>query len=84
MFGSDKIFDAFVFVCLTKLVISSLKILNFLRDVAEELKKLHIPSKKETYITTVTILVTIIVVALAIGSADLLISTIIKAIFKVS
>jgi len=61
-----------------------LKILNFLRDVAEELKKLHIPSKKETYITTVTILVTIIVVALAIGSADLLISTIIKAIFKVS
>lgn len=60
------------------------KILNFLRDVSEELKKLHIPSKKETYITTITILVTIIVVALAIGSADLLISTIIKAIFKVS
>jgi preprotein translocase SecE subunit len=55
--------------------------LAFFRDVIEELKKLHIPSKKETYITTVTILVTITVVSLAILFADFLISKIIAVIF---
>jgi preprotein translocase subunit SecE len=55
--------------------------LNFFRGVIEELKKLHFPSKKETYITTVTILVTIAVVSLAILFADFLISKIIGIIF---
>ena len=55
--------------------------LAFFRDVIEELKKLHIPSKKETYITTITILVTITVVSLAILFADFLISKIIAVIF---
>jgi preprotein translocase subunit SecE len=55
--------------------------LNFFRGVIEELKKLHFPSKKETYVTTVTILVTIAVVSLAILFADFLISKIIGIIF---
>jgi preprotein translocase SecE subunit len=55
--------------------------LAFFRDVIEELKKLHLPSKKETYITTVTILVTITIVSLAILFSDFLISKIIGIIF---
>ena len=55
--------------------------LKFFRDVVEELKKLHLPSKKETYITTLTILATIAVVALAILLADFVISKIIGIIF---
>jgi len=55
--------------------------LTFFKDVIEELKKLQIPSKKETYITTITILVTITVVSLAILFADFLISKIIAIIF---
>jgi hypothetical protein len=55
--------------------------LNFFRGAIEELKKLHFPSKKETYVTTVTILVTIAVVSLAILFADFLISKIIGIIF---
>lgn len=54
---------------------------TFLRGVIEEAKKLQFPSKKETYITTVTIIVTITVVALTILFADFLISKIIKLIF---
>ncbi len=51
------------------------------KDSVEELKKLHTPSKKETYVTTITILVTIVVFSLAILFADFLISKIIGLIF---
>ena len=57
------------------------KLLNFFRDAIEELKKLQVPSKKETYVTTITILVTIIVSSLAILFADFVISKIITIIF---
>jgi preprotein translocase SecE subunit len=57
------------------------KLFNFFRDVIEELKKLHIPSKKETYITTITILATIAIVSLAILFADFVIAKIIGLIF---
>jgi preprotein translocase SecE subunit len=57
------------------------KLLNFFRDTVEELKKLQVPSKKETYVTTITILVTIVVTSLAILFADLIISKIITIIF---
>jgi len=53
----------------------------FFKDSAEELKKLHFPSKRETYVTTITILVTIVVFSLAILFADFLISKIIGLIF---
>lgn len=58
-----------------------LKLLNFFRDTIEELKKLQIPPKKETYITTVTILVTITVASLVILFADFVISKVIAIIF---
>lgn len=54
---------------------------SFFRGVIDEAKKLQFPSKKETYITTLTIIVTVIVVALTILFADFLISKIIKLIF---
>jgi preprotein translocase SecE subunit len=55
--------------------------INFFRDAVEEVKKLQIPSKKETYITTVTILVTITITSLAILFADFVISKVIGIIF---
>ena len=55
--------------------------LAFFRDVIEELKKLQIPSKKETYVTTITILVTIVVFSLAILFADFINAKITAIIF---
>jgi len=55
--------------------------LAFLKDSVEELKKLQLPSKKETYITTATILVTVVLVSLAILLADFIISKLIGIIF---
>ncbi|MBU6338709.1 MAG: preprotein translocase subunit SecE [Rickettsiales bacterium] len=55
--------------------------ISFFKDTIDELKKLHIPTKKETYVTTVTILVTITVVSLAILLADFIISKFIGVIF---
>jgi len=55
--------------------------LSFFRGVVDEAKKLHMPSRKETYITTVTILVTIIVVSMLIMFADFVIVKIIKLLF---
>jgi len=56
-------------------------LLNYFRDTADELKKLHTPSKKETYVTTITIIVTIIVFSLAVLLADFVISKIMGLIF---
>lgn len=53
----------------------------FFRDVVGELKKLHVPSKKETYITTITVLVSITIASLVILFADYIISTVIGKIF---
>ena len=53
----------------------------FLKDVIAELKKLHLPTKKEVYITTLTILAAVTVAALTIMLADFIISKIIKIIF---
>lgn len=53
----------------------------FFKDAFEEFKKLHFPSKKETYITTITIFVTIVAVSLVIMFADFLISKFIGLIF---
>jgi preprotein translocase SecE subunit len=58
-----------------------LRMILFFKDVIAELKKLHIPSKKETYITTVTILVAVVAASLVIMSADFIISKVIKLLF---
>lgn len=55
--------------------------LMFFKDAIAELKKLHIPSKKETYITTITILVSVVIAALAIMLVDFIISKLIKILF---
>jgi preprotein translocase SecE subunit len=55
--------------------------LLFFKDVIAELKKLHVPSRKETYITTITILISVIVASLVIMTADFLISKIVKILF---
>ena len=55
--------------------------LLFFKDVIAELKKLYTPSKKEVYITTITILVAVAVSAWVIMFADFLISKIIKILF---
>ncbi len=56
-------------------------LLNYFKETADELKKLHTPSKKETYVTTVTIIVTIIIFSLVVLLADFVISKIIGLIF---
>lgn len=56
-------------------------LLNYFRDTIDELKKLNIPAKKEVYVTTVTIIVTIIVFSLVVMLADFVIAKIIGLIF---
>jgi len=58
-----------------------LNVIKFFNEVVEEAKKLVFPSKKETYITTVTILITIVIFSLTIVFADFVISKIIGLIF---
>jgi len=55
--------------------------LGFFKDSIEELKKLQVPSKKEVYVTTATILATIVVVSLLILFADFIIAKVIGLIF---
>jgi preprotein translocase SecE subunit len=55
---------------------------NFFRSVFDELRKLQTPTKKETYITVVTILISITISALVIMFADFLISKIVKILFS--
>mgnify|MGYP000187368480 CR=1 FL=1 len=57
------------------------KAINFFKEVIEELKKLQVPSKKETYITTLTIIATITVVSLVILFADFVFAKVIGLIF---
>jgi len=56
-------------------------VITFFKDVIEELKKLHVPSRKETYITVITILISVAIASLVILLADLIISKIIKILF---
>jgi len=56
-------------------------LINYFRDTVGELKKLHTPSKRETYVTTLTIIATIVVFSLVVLLADFIISKIIGLIF---
>jgi preprotein translocase SecE subunit len=56
-------------------------VIGFFRETLDEAKKLTVPSKKETYVTTLTILLSIIIASLAISFADFLILKIITIIF---
>ena len=47
---------------------------NFLSEVWAEMKKVHFPTRKETYAATLVVLIVTIVVALFLGGVDFLIS----------
>jgi preprotein translocase SecE subunit len=53
----------------------------FLKEVLRESKKLETPTKKETYVTTITVVIAIIITSLAITFTDFIISKIIALIF---
>jgi len=55
--------------------------LNYFKDTISELKKLSMPSKREVYITTATIVVVITIFSLAVMFSDFVISKIIGLIF---
>ena len=56
-------------------------LLNYFKETLSEAKKLYFPNKKEVYITTITIVVTIAIFALAVTIADFFISKIISLVF---
>ena len=55
---------------------------TFLQEVWAELKKVHWPSRKETYAATVVVLVVVGIVALFLGVVDFAISQIVQAILR--
>jgi preprotein translocase subunit SecE len=56
--------------------------ITFLQEVWSELKKVHWPSRKETYAATAVVLVVIAIVAFYLGMVDLALSSIIQAILR--
>jgi preprotein translocase subunit SecE len=55
---------------------------TFLQEVWAELKKVHWPSRKETYAATGVVLVVVGIVALYLGVVDLALSTVLQAILQ--
>jgi preprotein translocase subunit SecE len=55
---------------------------TFLQEVWAELKKVHWPSRKETYAATAVVLVVVGIVALFLGTVDLALSTVIQTILR--
>jgi preprotein translocase subunit SecE len=55
---------------------------TFLQEVWAELKKVHWPSRRETYAATVVVLVVVGIVALYLGMVDFAISQLIQFILR--
>ncbi len=55
---------------------------TFLSEVWAELKKVHWPTRKETYAATVVVLVVMIIVAVFLGVVDFAISHVVQAILS--
>lgn len=55
---------------------------TFLQEVWSELKKVHWPSRKETYAATAVVLVVISIVSLYLGIVDLALSRVIQAVLR--
>ena len=55
---------------------------TFLQEVLAELKKVHWPSRKETYAATAVVLVVVIIVAVFLGTVDWALSNVIQAILR--
>ena len=55
---------------------------NFLGEVWAELKKVHWPTRKETYAATVVVLVVTVIVAVFLAIVDFAISHLVRAILS--
>ena len=55
---------------------------NFLGEVWSELKKVHWPTRKETYAATAVVLVITVIVAVFLGVVDFAISHLVQAILS--
>ena len=55
---------------------------TFLQEVWAELKKVHWPSRKETYTATAVVLVVVSIVAMFLGTVDYALSQAIQAILR--
>ena len=55
---------------------------TFLQEVWAELKKVHWPSRRETYAATVVVLVVVAIVALYLGLVDFALSQLIQFILR--
>jgi len=53
---------------------------TFLQEVRAELRRVHWPTRKETYAATGVVLVIVAIVALYLGLVDLLLSQFVKAV----
>jgi preprotein translocase subunit SecE len=56
--------------------------LTFLQEVWAELRKVHWPSRKETYAATVVVLVVVALVGLFLGGVDFVVSQLIQLILR--
>lgn len=56
--------------------------MTFLQEVWAELKKVHWPSRKETYAATAVVLVVVTLVALFLGVVDFVVSQLIQLILR--
>ena len=55
---------------------------TFLQEVWAELKKVHWPSRKETYAATAVVVVIVALVALFLGTVDFFLSQVVQAIVR--
>ena len=55
---------------------------NFFAEVWAELKKVHFPTRKETYAATIVVLVVTVLVAVFLGVVDFAISHLVQAILS--
>jgi preprotein translocase subunit SecE len=56
--------------------------MTFLQEVLAELKKVHWPTRTETYAATAVVLAVVAIVALFLGSVDFVVSQLIQLILR--
>ncbi len=56
--------------------------MTFLQEVWAELKKVHWPSRKETYAATVVVLLVVAIVAAFLGAVDFVVSQLLQMILR--
>ena len=55
---------------------------NFLAEVWSELKKVHWPTRKETYAATIVVVVITVIVAVYLGVVDYAVSHVVRAVLS--